>query len=403
MPTYSYKAMDEMGKAVRAKMTAENEIDLETRLKDVSLDLLSYRELKESKALNSIMPGRVNDKDKIMLCVQFQQLDRAGVPILEALGDLRDTTDNAQLKQILAQIYEDIRNGAMLSEAMAMHPKIFDSVFTGLVAAGENTGNMHSSFDNLTHHLKWAGEIKRKVKKAVMYPIFTLVIMGGVIAFMMNGVVPQLETFLKSQGQEMPGHTRALIATSDFFADYWWIILPTPFVLFLLVKISKALSPNFHYRWDGIMLKVPLIGKPRQKIDLARFTRFFGILYTSGIDILDCLKVGQEVVGNKVIVESLKKVRKLVSEGSSLTASLRSTEQFPTLVLRMFKIGEDSGNMKEALENVNYFYDQEVNDAVEAMVGAIKPVLTLVLGGILAWIAVAMFGPLYDTIEKMQL
>ena len=239
--------MDDLGKVVRAKMTAENEIDLETRLKDISLDLLTFRELRESKALASIKSGGVKNKDKIMLCVQFQQLDRAGVPILEALADLRDTTDTPVLKRLLAEIYEDIRNGALLSEAMAKHPKVFDSVFTGLVSAGENTGNMHESFQSLTDHLKWAGEIKRKVRKAVTYPIFTLIVMIGVIAFMMNGVVPQLETFLKAQGQEMPAHTKALIATSDFFADFWWIILPLPFVFFIIVKILKTTSPDFHY------------------------------------------------------------------------------------------------------------------------------------------------------------
>jgi type IV pilus assembly protein PilC len=150
------------------------------------------------------------------------------------------------------------------------------------------------------------------------------------------------------------------------------------------------------------MMKMPIIGKPIKKIDLARFTRFFSILYTSGIDILECLKVGRQVVNNLAVKASIDEVRTTVSEGSSLTAALTKTGQFPTLVLRMFKIGEESGNMKDALENVNFFYDQEVNDAVDAIIGTIKPVMTLLLGGLLIWIAVAMFGPLYNTIGQME-
>ncbi|PIR32634.1 MAG: type II secretion protein F [Alphaproteobacteria bacterium CG11_big_fil_rev_8_21_14_0_20_44_7] len=401
MPIYNFKGIDEKGKNVRGKLTAANELDLESRLKDIRLDLISFREIKESKGFSPF--GRVKIKDKIMLCIQLQQLDRAGVPILESLADLRDTTEAPKLKQVISDIYERVRSGAMLSEAMAHHPKVFDSVFVGLVAAGEGTGKLYESFENLAHHLKWNAEIRRKVKKAVAYPIFTLVVLVGVIAFMMGGVVPQLEGFLKAQGQEMPGHTKALIAMSDFFEEYWYIILPTPVVLFIIVKTLKAVFPGFAYAWDGMMLKLPILGPPAKKIDLARFTRFFGILYTSGIDILECLKVGQQVVKNKVILDSIVNVRKIVSEGTSLTGALRITNQFPNLVLRMFKIGENSGNMKEALENVNYFYDQEVNDAVDGIIGFIKPALTVFLGGMLAWIAMAMFGPLYDTINQMQL
>ena len=151
------------------------------------------------------------------------------------------------------------------------------------------------------------------------------------------------------------------------------------------------------------MLKMPLIGAPVRKIDLARFTHFFGTLYTSGIDILDCLKISQKVVRNEVLLDSIVTVRKIVNEGSTLTAALRASNQFPNLVIRMFKVGEESGNMKDALENVNFFYDREVNDAVDSIIGFIKPAMTVFLGLILAWIAIAMFGPLYDTIQQMDI
>jgi type IV pilus assembly protein PilC len=399
MPLYVYKAINKEGEFLKGKMTAENEVDLEQRLKELRADLVSCRPVREG---GFGFGGKVKSSDLIMLCVQLQQLDKAGVPILQSLADLRDSIESTNLKSIVADVYENVRNGALLSEAMAKHPRVFDTVFAGLVSAGENTGSLHESFASLSDHIKWNAEIKRKVKKAVTYPIFTLILMVGVVAFMMVGVVPQITSFLTSQGQELPGHTKALIATSGFFAHYWFIILPIPFVIFTGIKAAKKSSYKFALKWDSVMMRMPIIGKPIKKIDLARFTRFFSILYTSGIDILECLRIGRQVVNNLAVKASIDEVRASVSDGSSLTAALTKTGQFPTLVLRMFKIGEESGNMKDALENVNFFYDQEVNDSVEAIIGTIKPVMTLLLGGLLIWIAVAMFGPLYNTIGQME-
>jgi type IV pilus assembly protein PilC len=397
MPTFNYKAVDITGKMVRGRMTAANDIDLEERLKGIGLDILNSRELK-GKVYNIL--NAISSKDKIMLCVHLQQLDKAGVPILDALADVRDSTESPRLKDLIADIYESVKAGAMLSEALAKHPETFDSVFIGLVAAGEKTGNLHESFGNLAHHLKWGGEIKRKIKKAMYMPIFTVIVLCGSIGVLMVKVVPQLTQFLKSQGQEMPVHTRALIATSDFMENYWLVVLLIPIFLVFLIKTLKRTTPGFAYGWDKTMLYMPVIGKPLRKIDLARFTHFFSILYNSGIDILDCLKVGQQVVKNRVLLDSVVKVRKIVSEGNSLTGALRSTNQFPSLVVRMFKVGEDTGNMKEALENINFFYDKEVDDAVDGIVGSIKPALTIVAGTVLAWMAAAVFGPIYDTIGK---
>lgn len=399
MAIYAYKAMNELGKTVRGKITASNDMDLEARLKSNGLDLLSGREVKESKTLNLF---GVKLKDKIMFCVHMEQLDRAGVPILEALADVRDSTDSPKLKDIVGDIYESVKSGNMLSEALAKHPKTFDTVFTGLIAAGEKTGNLNESFANLAKHLKWTSEIRRKVKKAMMMPIFTLFVMMAAIAILMVVLVPQLTEFMQSNGFDLPWHTRALIATSHFFADYWPIVFSAPFLLFILVKILKRSFYGFAYNWDRVMLKMPILGSPWRKIDMARFTHFFSILYTSGIDILDCLKTGQQVVKNKVLLDSVQTVRRIVGEGNSLTGALRMSQQFPNLVIRMFKVGEDSGNMKEALEHVNFFLDREVNDAVDNIVGAIKPALTIVAGVLLSWIIIAMFGPLYDSFSKIK-
>jgi len=399
MSVYAYRAMNELGKTVRGKITAANDMDLEARLKGIGLDLLSGREVRESKTFNFF---GVKLKDKIMFCVHMEQLDRAGVPILEALADVRDSTDSPKLKNIVGDIFESVKSGNLLSEAMAKHPKTFDSVFSGLISAGEKTGNLHEAFANLGNHLKWTADIRRKVRKAMMMPIFTLLVMMASVAILMVVLVPQLTEFMKNNGFDLPWHTRALIATSDFMAAWWWLVLPIPVYIFIIVKILKRSFYGFAFQWDKLMLKLPIFGPPFRKIDMARFTHFFSILYTSGIDILDCLKVGQQVVKNKVLLDSVQTVRRIVGEGNSLTGALRMSNQFPNLVIRMFKVGEDSGNMKEALEHVNFFLDREVNDAVDNIVGAIKPALTIVAGILLSWIIIAMFGPLYDSFSKIK-
>lgn len=398
MPIYSYKAIDQEGKTMRGRITAAHELDLEAKLKDIGLDLIKAAQLREGF---SLALGGVKNKDKIMFCVHMEQLDKAGVPILDCLADVRDSTDSTGLKNMLGDVYEAVRNGQMLSEALAKYPKTFDSVFVGLVASGEKTGNLHEAFANLSHHIKWAEETKRKVVKAITYPIFTLFIMSCSIGVLMVKVVPQLRTFLESQGRELPGYTKALLSTSDFMSANWFLLLAFPFIFYGITKTLRKTSSGFAYYWDNMMLKFPFIGPAIRKIDMSRFTHFFGVLYSSGIDILESLRVGQNVVKNKVLSEAISMVRRIVSDGNSLTSALRNTEQFPSLVVRMFKVGEDSGNMKQSLENVNFFFDKEVNDTVDAMVAAIKPALTIILAFILVWIAAAMFGPLYSMIGEM--
>jgi type IV pilus assembly protein PilC len=280
---------------------------------------------------------------------------------------------------------------------------VFNDVFVGLIAAGEKTGNMSDAFHHLAEHLKWSADIRRKIKKATRYPLVLLVVITIVISVMMLFVVPKLVDFIVAQGFSLPIHTRALIAVSYAFQHYWFIILGLPVSLLIFSIILYHVSDRFAYKVDSIVLKLPLIGPVVRKIDLARFTHFFSVMFNSGIDVLESLRGARDVVHNRVLRESIELVRTNVSEGNSLTSSLRLSNQFPNLVVRMFKVGEDSGNMKEALENVNFFYQREVNDSVETMVGAIQPILTVVMGMIIFWVIAAIFGPLYESFSKMKL
>lgn len=400
MPHYRYSAMNESGRNIRGVITAENDVDLETRLKQLGMDLVGFKELeqKQGSAL-----GAVKLQDMIITCLQLEQLGRAGVSLLDSIADVRDSTDSRNLRNIMAGVYEYLKNGEILSKALAHYPHVFNDVFVGLIAAGEKTGNFSESFLHIAEHLKWTADLRRKVKKAVRYPIALLVVMSGVIAVLMTFVVPKLTDFMTAQGFALPIHTRALIAFSRAFVSYWYLIFGLPILSIVGLVIAYRMSESFAYKIDNLTLKIPVIGPVARKINLARFTHFFSVLFGSGVGILESLQAAKNVVENRVIKESIDIMTRSVTEGMSLTSSMRMSNQFPSLVVRMFKIGEDSSNMTESLENINFFYEREINDSVETVVGLIQPALTIIMGLLIFWVIAAVFGPLYNSFSKMNL
>lgn len=399
MGSYRYSAMNDLGRTITGVVVAENDVDLEERLKQIGLELVNYRELKEKKGSAS---GKVKIQDMIVMCIQLEQLGRAGVPLLETIADVRDSTDSMVLKNVMTGVYEYIKNGEILSKALAHYPRVFSEVFVGLISASEKTGNFSEAFLHIADHLKWTADLRRKVKKAVRYPIALLFVMSGVISVLMIFVVPKLIEFIMAQGFDIPIHTRALIATSHAFADYWYLIFGIPIILTVLFMTFYRISEDFAYKVDGFILKLPVFGNVSRKLNMARFTHFFAVLFNSGIDILESLQSAKNVVANRVLRESISLMARSVSDGMSLTAAMRMSNQFPNLVVRMFKIGEESGNMTESLENINFFYTREVNDAVDSVVGMIQPALTVVMGLLIFWVIAAVFGPLYQSFSKMN-
>lgn len=399
MPMYRYKALNENGHTIRGTLQGVNEEDISARLESVGLDPYYFKEQKTKKLSSST---KVTPQDLIVLCVQLEQLERAGVPLLDSISDIRDTVESIGMKNLLSDVYESVRSGNMLSAALAMHPEVFDNVFVGLIAAGEKTGQLSAILSHLGAHLKWVNDVKKKIKKAMYYPLFLLLLMSGVITVMMLFVIPQLTEFLLSQNFELPIYTTALIATSNAFKEYWPIILGTPVVVVFIIKTLIRTMEPVAYLADRIKLSLPVVGSTIRKTEMAKFCRFFAITFRSGIGILDCLDVGASIIGNRIIKESVVVARRSVAEGNSLNGSFRISHQFPNLVLRMFKVGENSGNLDASLETVNFFYDKEVAEAVDSMIAVIQPMLTVVMGGIMLWISLAVFGPLYGSFSNMN-
>jgi type IV pilus assembly protein PilC len=400
MAIYNYSALDNVGKKTKGQMTASNELDLEAKLQEFGLDLIDFKELtNNTKSKKTSIPA----KDMIVFCIQLEQLEKAGVPLLDALGDIRDSAETQTTNNLLSDISDSIKNGMIFSAALATHPEVFDKVFVGLVAAGEKTGQLHIIFSYLAEHLKWNYAMKAKIKQATIYPLFLLTLMSAITGLMMLYVIPKLSLFLTTQNFELPSYTKALIATSDFMKSYWPLIFFGPIVLFFCIRFACKVSPAFSYTVDGIKLKLPVFGSLIKKMEITKFCRFFSITYKSGIGILECLEIACNVVHNLVIKEGIQNARTKVSEGSSLTEALKGSNQFSTLVLRMVKVGEDGGNLDQTLENVNFFYDKEVTDGVNKLIGMIQPALTILMGGLMFWVTVAVFGPLYGSFSKMSL
>ena len=378
---------------------AMNGVDLEMRLRRVGLDLVTFESVKKSTMMGAKRIGR---KELITFCFHMDQLMRAGVPIIDALTDLRDSVENPDFKQIVGSLLEDIEGGLTLSAAMASHPQAFDTVFVALIRTGEQTGQLPEVLSKLTENLKWQDELSSQVKKAMMYPAFAGTVILGVVFALMIFLVPQLAITMKALTPNPPPQTMALIAVSAWMKQFWYLVVGVPIVsvatLFILAKTSEAVR----YRIDAAILKLPIMGPLLNKIILARFSTYFALMYQSGLGVLDCIQISEKIVGNRVIEQGLQRVGREINDGSGITQAFLNVRLFPPLVVRMLKVGESTGGLDTALLNVSYFYNREVKETMGKLQELIQPVLTVVLGGILILILVTIFSPMYDVISKIK-
>jgi type IV pilus assembly protein PilC len=380
-------------------MDASNEPDLELRLHRMGLDLIDCR---VSRARVVALKRMITRRDLINFCFHMEQLTGAGVPILEGLNDLRESIDHPRFREMITGLIENIEGGLQLSAAMASYPEVFDHTFTSLVMAGEQSGKLTEVFKNLSESLKWQDELASQTKKIVMYPAAVGLFVTAVTFFLMIYLVPQLTSFVKNMGNTLPLHTRALIWVSNIFIAYWYILVALPVVGYFGLRAWLGHSEHARYLADGFKLRLWLIGPVLHKIMLARFATFFALMYASGISILECIRLSEGIVGNRVVAAGLRRAGQLISEGQGITVAFQNTGIFPPLVIRMLKVGETTGALDGALRNVAYFYNREVKEMIEKVQSMIEPAMTVILGLMVGWIMLSVMGPIYDTISKIQ-
>ena len=398
MANFKYRAINLEGKYVSGRLSADNPSELMSLLKSSSLELVSFRE--EKTNLLNFLNG-IKSSELITIFIHLEQLDKAGVSIIESIQDLKETADTARVKNLMQEIYESIKNGNLFSESLAKRPDIFKSTYVGLIAMGEKTGNLSNSFANIVDDIKWNIEIKRKTRKAIMGPMFGLVLMFLVLGVMTTIVVPKVTGFLAAQSIDLPAITVALVAFSGFVQNNWLVLLVSPFFIWIFIKILGKF-PKIRLKIDYFKLKIPIFGSIVLKIESAKFCQFFAVTFKSGLGVLECLDSSSVAIKNTAIQKAISYVRQQVSDGQSLSGSISATKFFPNLVVRMFKVGEESGNMENSLKNIKYFYDKEINDSIDRIVGLIQPTITVVMGGMIAWISIAVFGPIYSTFSNIQ-
>jgi type IV pilus assembly protein PilC len=401
MALFRYKAMTPGGTIRNGNLDATNEVDLEQRLLRMGLDLIRCDVTQETRA--SFGQKKIGKPVLINFCFNMEQLTRAGVPLLDGLKDLRDTQEHPRFREIVANLVDEIEGGKTLSEALAEHSTIFDPLFVSLIRAGEATGQLPDIFESLSKTIKWQDELEKTTKKLLTSPLIVGTVVLSVTAFLMVYLVPQLVDFIESMGQELPFHTRALIATSDFIVAYWYIIIITPPVTFFGIKLLVKHNEKAAMRADLIKISIWKLGPVLKKLLLSRFANFFAMMYAAGIPILKCLEIAEDIIGNKVIKQALATVRNDIQQGAPIALSFQNTGLFPPLVIRMLQVGEVTGNLDSALLNVSYFYDRDIKDSIDKVQAMIGPTMTVILGLLLGWVMLSVLGPIYDTISNIQM
>ena len=402
MPSFRYKAVEKSGRQALGGMEAVNEVDLELRLKRMGLDLIIATEVDRQ---TSIVAGasKITRQDLINFCFDMEQMNRANIPIIDSLRDLRDTLENKRFREVLTVMAEDMDSGKTLSQCMASQPETFSTIFVSLIHAGEQTGRVSDVYKSLADSLKWQDELIAQTKKLLMYPAMVLVVVTGVIIFLLTFLVPQVTTLLKTMNVALPIQTRVLIGASQIVTGWWPLLLAIPVLSIVAITLTTRRSTRAAYLWDYAKLRIPVIGPLMQKIILARFANFFALMYESGITILDALKTSEAIAGNRYIADGLSRAGQQISSGRTLTEAFLDLGLLPAMVIRMLRVGETTGALDTALRNVDYFYTRDVRESVDKALRLLEPTLTMGLGIIMAFIMWSVLSPLYDILGKIKI
>lgn len=400
MQIYQFSGINRQGERVSGQMDGKNQSEVEQKLQASGVDILSLKPKRAS--LSFLKTQKITRKDVIAITFQFEQLLRAGVPLMEILADLRDSFDNPAVKEMLNYIYQSMEGGETFSESLSRYKDVFGEVYVSLVSVGEQTGKLEEILSDLANMLKWEDELAAKAKKVMIYPAIVGTVVIAVTMFMMIFVVPQLLTFIQEMGGELGFATTSLIVTSNFIQNNILGILITPFVVYAIIKFIVKRSPSLEIKFSQWLFKIKIIGPVLYKIKIARLANSLAVMYGAGVSFTDSMKMASKVLSNAYLEQNVTIAIRLIQDGEPIFKAFELASVFPPLGVRMVKIGERSGQMDEALRNVSYFYDREAKESIEKIEPAIEPLLTVIMAIVVGWVMVAVLGPVYDTITQVQ-
>jgi type IV pilus assembly protein PilC len=344
----------------------------------------------------------VKTRELVIFTRQFATMIDAGLPLVQCLDIQAEQQENKSFGEALSRVKNDVEQGATFAESLGRHPRVFDELYVNLVAAGEVGGVLDTILNRLAAYLEKADSLKRKVKSAMVYPSTVMVVAIAVVALLLIKVIPVFEKMFKDFGGELPGPTQMVISLSNWLQSYIVFFMAAIIAIVFAYVQARRRSPRFRYQTDAIYLKLPLFGPLLRKVAVARFSRTFSTMLSSGVPILDALDICAKTSGNRVIEAGLQKTKAAISEGKTIAEPLKQVGVFPGMVVQMIAVGEQTGAMDSMLAKLADFYDDEVDAAVDGLTSMLEPIMMVFLGGTIGTILIAMYLPIFKIAEAVK-
>jgi type IV pilus assembly protein PilC len=395
LPTWVWEGRTKTGEVKRGELEAADEGSVQQRLRAMALQNVKIK--KKSMQLKIKLPGigGVQQKDIVIFTRQFATMIDAGLPLVQCLDILASQLDNPAFREVLTKVKIKVESGSTLADALKEHPKVFDTLYVQLVAAGEIGGILDTILNRLAQYIEKNEKLKSKVKGAMVYPVVVLVVAVGVTAVLLLKVTPVFEKMFKDFGGALPAPTQFVVDLSKFMQNNGL------YMFFAIVGAVVAFrtwysNPKGKVQFDQIAIRSPVFGQLIRKVAVARFTRTLGTMISSGVPILDALEVVAKTAGNAVVERAIRYTKEKISEGKTITQPLGETKVFPPMVVQMIGVGEATGAMDQMLTKIADFYDDEVDAAVAALTSLIEPIMMVFLGGVVGGFLVAMYLPIFS-------
>jgi type IV pilus assembly protein PilC len=402
LPQYWYEALTSSGQVEKATMAATSEEDLAERLRENGAYLVRSRPA-EKPAPQRRTDARIEKKDMLALLEYMAGSAQVGMPIMTTLSDVEPRLESKKLRKIVAEMRDSMSlEGKSLSEAMAEHPKAFDSFYISTIEAGEASGQLDYVLAQLVKHLDWQQTIGSQIKQAVLYPIIIVVAILGLLVVLVGFVFPRLIPVLTSRGAELPLATQVVMQASQIIRGYWILFVGGFATSAFLLAVGRRNAAT-RVKIDALLLRLPVFGELITQINMARLVTYMALFYRTGVEIVYSLELSERLVGNRAVARAVAGVREAIVGGESLGAAFSASPIFPPMVVRTVALGEVTGHLDDALNRASIFYEREIPAAVRRMVTILQPALIALMGGAVLLVALAIFLPIlgiYDSIGR---
>jgi len=399
MQTFLWEGKDKRGKRLKGERLGRNEMLVKAELRQQGI--IPGRIKKKPKPLLGSSGKRIKPKDIAVFTRQLATMLHSGIPLVQAFGIIAQASENPRIKKLITDIRNDVEGGSTLSEALAKHPAYFDDLYVNLVESGESAGVLDQVLDSIASYKERIESIKGKVKKAMFYPATVVAVAIGVTALLLIMVIPQFEDMFQSFGADLPAFTRMVVDASQFMQAQGWLLLILAIAAVAGVIHLKKRNQKFAQAIDRLSLKIPVIGSVLEKSALARFASTLSTTFAAGVPLVDALKTVAGATGNVVYENAVKQVREDVSIGHSLQLAMQQTGVFPAMMIQMTAIGEEAGSLDAMLDKVAAFYEEEVNNTVDALSSLLEPIIIIFVGVVVGGIVVAMYLPIFQMAAVM--